>query len=187
MPGRPGNGNRGKLKEKTIDDAEDEARAARLRASGMSYSQIAAEMGCSESTAHGRVWRAIRSAPVEDGTQLRDLELARLDALTAKAWTVLVADHPLVSNGRKFPELQDSAPVLAAIRELRHLSESRRKLLGLDAPVKHDVKVSDALDADIERLVAELAGTPAGSQGSPARPAASRAVEPPQLAGDRPT
>lgn len=166
------------LRQRTIDDARHDARAAELRASGLNYQQIADEMGCSVSTAHDRVWRAIRSAPVEDGTKLRDLELSRLDALIAKAWEVLVADHPLVSNGRKFPELQDSAPVLAAIRELRHLSESRRKLLGLDAPVKHDVKVSDALDADIERLVAELAGTAAGSEGTATRPAASRTVGP---------
>lgn len=160
------------LQERTIDDAENDAHAARLRAQGKTYPEIARIMGCAQSTAHTRVWRAIRAAPVEDGTQLRDLELARLDELTAKAWEVLLADHPLVSNGRRFDDLQDSAPVLAAIRELRHLSESRRKLLGLDAPVKHDVKVSDALDADIERLVAELADVAGRGQAAVEGPAA---------------
>lgn len=164
------------LLERTIDDAENDAKAARLRAQRKTYPEIAEIMGCSLSTAYNRVWRAIRSAPVEDGQALRDAELAHLDVLAAKAWEVLVSEHPLVSNGKRFDDLRDAAPVLAAIRELRQLSESRRKLLGLDAPVKHDVKVSDGLDADIERLVAELAGMAGRGQAAVEGPAASRGL-----------
>lgn len=157
---RPGTHRR----ERTVADAETDAEAARLRASGCSYAEIAKRQGCSVSTAHQRVARAIAAVPVEAVEELRQVELARLDTLIAKAFEVLNASHPLVSNGRRFDDLEDAAPILGALRELRALSESRRKLLGLDAPARQTVTVitEDVVDAAIRQLEAELDERAAG-------------------------
>src|SRR5262249_32791928 len=71
----------------------------------------------------------------------RALELARYDDWTLEATRILRATHPLVSGGKVlsgFTEsgkpigLTDDGPKLAAIDRLLRISESRRKLLGLD-------------------------------------------------------
>ena len=81
---------------------------------------------------------------------------SQLNMLFRKAMTVLESTHLKVNNGyvvyytedpdnnpgAKAKPLQDSAPVLAAIREMVRIQESRRKLWGIDAPVKHEVSVS---------------------------------------------
>ena len=45
---------------------------------------------------------------------------------------------------------------LAAIDRLLRVQERRAKLLGLDAPAKSDVRVTDVLDEQIQQLAAEL-------------------------------
>ncbi len=125
-----------------MNTAERDAQAARLRATRrLSYRAITAEMGYgSVSRAYEAVQRAITSAPVESGAELRKVELDHLDELTARAWAVIGAEH-LVVNGQGVVEwngdtLTDDGPKLAAIRLLVTISESRRKLLGLDAEQK---------------------------------------------------
>lgn len=56
--------------------------------------------------------------------------------------------------------LRDEKVRLAALVALRQINERRAKLLGLDAVQTHklDVTVTDAVDADIARLAAELEG-----------------------------
>lgn len=150
-PQKPGGGF-----QTTIEDMETAADAARLRAQGKSYRDIAVEQGVSVSTAHDRVKRAMAAVPVEAVTELRRVELERLDMLTERAFREMEKTHPFVSNGRRFDDLEDSGPVFTAIDRIRQLSESRRKLLGLDAPSKVAVTVSDEVSAEIERLAAEL-------------------------------
>ncbi len=115
-------------------------------------------------------------AVAEPAAELRALEAARLDMLWRRAMLVLSRKHIAVSHGRiiylREPEckhgfedegapvqgepLLDDGPVLAAIRELRQLSESRRKLFGLDAATVVQVISDDILDAEIRRLTEEL-------------------------------
>ncbi len=77
---------------------------------------------------------------------LRDQELDRLDILSAEAQRVLDAEHLAVSAGRVVEHeglpMRDHGPVLAAINTLTKVSESRRKLLGLDSAQKVDAAVT---------------------------------------------
>jgi hypothetical protein len=128
---------------RTIETAEREAKAAQLRSRGMSYRQIAAELGVDTHTAHNDVQSALAAIVAEPAAAAQALELERLDAMYARALQVMEAHHVTVSNGRVVTlddsPLPDDGPVLAAINTLVRISESRRKLLGLDSPVKTQI------------------------------------------------
>ena len=152
-------GRTGSASERIITTVEQDTRAAHLRARGRTYPQIAAELGCAPSTAYKAVQRALASVPVEAVGELRRVECDRLDAVIAKLWDVVAAEHPFISNGRRFDDVQDAGPVISALAGIVRASESKRKLLGLDAPARQMVTVvtEDAVDAELRRLESELA------------------------------
>lgn len=162
--------------ERTIDHAERDAEAARLRSRGKTYRAIASELGMSLGAVHDAVQRAIAAVPVEAVNELRQIECARLDAIIAKAWEIVDAHHPVVSNGKLFDDLDDQAPVLAALALILRTAESKRKLLGLDAPTRRIISVvtEDVVDEDMRRLDAEyealLAEEAAAAAGDDAGP-----------------
>jgi hypothetical protein len=139
------------MPQKDLNPGQHEGAAERrlqsfdLRKAGLSYRAIGGVLGISEAQAHRDVQATLASlAELEQGKaeEYRALELARLDDLMLAATRILRATHPLVSGGKVlsgFTEegkpigLTDDGPKLAAIAELRRISESRRKLLGLDA------------------------------------------------------
>ncbi|WP_037870695.1 hypothetical protein [Streptomyces sp. SPB074] len=127
---------------RTPEGAARDARAARLRAQGRSFQQIADELGLkSKSCAHEAVGRALHSIVADDAEALRQREAARLDALTEEALAVLERTHYAHSHGRLVlgedgKPLLDDGPKLAALRELRAIRESYRRLHGLDSPAK---------------------------------------------------
>ncbi|MGW8679649.1 hypothetical protein ACWGNN_01020 [Streptomyces sp. NPDC055817] len=99
-------------------------------------------------------WRAMELARL-DGS------LERLKGLEDAARRVLEREHITVNNGRIITldgsPLPDDGPVLAAIDRLikvedarQRNSESRRKLLGLDAPAKFDAQVTEVTQQDLE-------------------------------------
>ena len=141
-----------------------EARALQLRLAGTTYSQIGGQLGVSESRSYRIVQSALDRLIREPADEVRRLELLRLDQLWVEATKVLHSSHVLVSNGRVVlhpgtrQPLVDDAPVLHAIDRLLKIQERRARLLGLDAPAKHQVFTIDAIDAEIRRLEAELAG-----------------------------
>ena len=137
----------------SLTTAERDAECARLRTRGLSYQAVANEMGMAISSVHDAVGRALKEARVEAGKELQALELDRLDTLYLAATEVLERDHVTVSHGRIIRDddgepLLDDAPKLGAIDRLLRVSESRRKLLGLDAPSRVSV--------DAENLGAEI-------------------------------
>lgn len=146
-------------RERTILTAEQDARAAHLRAERRTYREIARELGCSASAAYQSVQRAIAAVPVEAVGELRAIECATLDAAIARLWDIVHAGHPYVSNGKVFYDLEDAGPVIAALNGIIKACESKRKLLGLDAPARQTITVvtEDAVDAELRRLEAELA------------------------------
>ncbi|MEV0915435.1 hypothetical protein AB0I93_14340 [Streptomyces sp. NPDC049967] len=149
---------------RTLSTAEREAEAARLRSRGWTYQRIADELGWSnKGDAHHAVQKVLRDTVQEAGDDLRALELTRLDALYVAATEVLEREHITVSNGRIVSRddgtpILDDAPVLQAIDRLLKIQERRSRLLGLDAPVKKDVSLTDERVAAIEALAEELAG-----------------------------
>ncbi len=97
--GKPRSG-RGRF-VRTVETAQRDGEAARLRAEGKTYDQIAEALGYTDrSLAHRAVERALAAAVREPAESLRQLELIRLDALWVEAVKVMTTEHITVNNGR---------------------------------------------------------------------------------------
>jgi len=163
-PARNGQGNFIRGPEKVDHDA----RAAQLRGQGLSYRAVARELGVSVSSAHQAVARAFRDTLTEPAEQARAVELARLEDAHDAALAVLLREHVTVSHGRIVTDddgtpILDDAPALQAIDRIRALSESRRKLLGLDAPSRVSVDAEN-IGREIGDLLTALAQSAADDQ-----------------------
>lgn len=150
----PGRGRNGRF-TRTLESQERDAQACRMRAAGHSFAEIGLHLGYgSAAHAHRAIKRVMTETIAEPADDLRrteldrlDRELVKLDALERRVAGVLDAAHVTVSNGRVMyldgQPLPDDAPLLSAVDRLvkitesrTRISESRRKLLGLDAPTK---------------------------------------------------
>lgn len=136
--------------------AKQRAQAYDLRLRGRTLRQIAADMGCSHTKVHDLLREEIKDRldPLKD--QYIQYELDRLDAMQQaviavleQPWTAVVAPGP---NGVQTYVIPDDRKILGAIDRLVRISESRRKLCGLDAPVKvqADVQVTETTQEDLE-------------------------------------
>lgn len=169
-------GGRGRF-VKTVATAQRDAEAAALRSQGNTYDAIALALGFANRTAARRsVERGLTAIVTEPATELRHLELIRLDALWMQAMKVLTTEHVTVSNGKVVTidgePVPDDAPVLSAIDRLLKIMERRAKLTGLDAPAKVEVLTLEAIDAEIRKLSDELGRPETGAatavEGTPA-------------------
>lgn len=149
--------------ERNAETAARDAEAARLRSRGLTYRQIAEQLGMAgPGKAHEAVKRVLAETVADAAEDLRKVELERLDQMYRAALKVLEADHYAVSHGKVVyledgsEPLADNGPVLQAIDRLLKIQERRAKLLGLDAPSKTNVTVSDAITAEIEQLATQL-------------------------------
>lgn len=144
---------------RSLENHERDTRAVALRARGATYQQIADELDYADrSTAHRAVKALLLAIPAEEVAELRRVEGERLEHYMREALAVLERDHLHVSQGGKIvldeegKRLLDDGPKLAAIRELRMLSERRAKLFGLDAPTVLRVDAVKAMqDAEAAR------------------------------------
>ena len=115
---------------------EKRVAAVRLRASGMTYREIAAEMGQTLSYAYLLVREGLiemRDAATEDASEARAIELERLDAMTGRLTAKLQRQQREVTapdGVQSFVPDPDEATISALLRVM----ERRAKLLGLDAP-----------------------------------------------------
>ncbi len=108
---------------KAIKTAERAKKALKLRREGRTLEEIAEECGYADkSGAFRAIKRELTAIPVEDAEELRKLELMRLDYLES------VCHKRLAEKGKHDP--------LWAVDRLIAISESRRKLMGLDTPVE---------------------------------------------------
>lgn len=124
-----------------------QSRALALRLGGATYRQIADALGVSVSVAHSDVQDALQDTadlPQERAGLLRGLEEERLDALLR-----MLADA--MAGSAECPSCKADVPVpaVSAIGEARRVSESRRKLLGLDAPDRHIHDTVDRLEREV--------------------------------------
>ena len=113
------------MRGEQIAACERARHALDLRRKGASYRDIAHSLGVAPSTAYGYVREEpdeLRREVTETAAELRDVEVQRLDALTSQLFMMLDRRNP--SEGARL--------ALALVR----VSESRRQLLGLDAPQK---------------------------------------------------
>ncbi len=159
-----------------VEAAERRIQSVQLRAAGLSYRQIGAQLGVSHEQARQDVLAGLKAAHqelAEHAEELIALQWERLESTVAG----LVA--MLKDKGLKPAERQ------GAIDTLRKVSESQRKLRGLDQPEKRElsgpggrplqVELTDAeLDAEISRLEKAVRGDVEGegAEESPEPPAA---------------
>lgn len=185
-PRRGGTGRRRKAEAMMRD-----ARALELYARGLSYQQISDQL---ELNNKGIAWQCVRRA-IRDSyrlsvEELRAVEEERLDQLTRAFQQVMLRRHYIVANNGAVAldpltgqPIVDDGPVIQAGLALLRVAESRRKLLGLDRPIKHEVRTIDAIDARLSELAEQVAAVgslnqkalpgPAGSGGTPAPAPAS--------------
>ena len=96
-------------------------KALDMRLGGASYRQIGKALHVDHTTAMRCVQRMLREYATEPSTQVRDMEVARLDRLMAGHWEKAI--HGDVNSTRTVLTIMDR----------------RAKLLGLDAPQRLDV------------------------------------------------
>jgi hypothetical protein len=128
-----------------VINREKEIAAINLRRTGMTYSEIAHELGYSDHAGALRaVRRGLQRALQEPADDLRQIEAARLDRAQEKIWAKVEEGDP------------------KAITVLLRIMERRAKLMGLDMPtvIQQDVTVFDGssdLDREVQRLAEILA------------------------------
>jgi Arc/MetJ family transcription regulator len=165
-------GTRGRFTQRA-GTAQRDAQACRLRVTGATYDQIAKALEFHDrSGARRAVQRALATTVREPAEELLALEQARLDELTRTLNRVLGARHYVVSAGGKVvlgPDgepLTDHGAIVHAALALLRVHESRRRLLGTDAPPRVRVEIIDdeviralaeEADRDIERFELEAA------------------------------
>lgn len=176
---------------RSIRTAKRDAEAAALRAKGRTYQQVADELGyASKGKAFEAVRRAFAEIPTEDAEDARALDLERIDRLIEAAWEVLERQHVTVSQGKivgrfkgfvrdpdtgevvrgdddkpiaEYEELEDDAPVLAAIDRIEKLIARRGKIIGYEAPAKTRVEIVTAEMIE-EQIAQEEALRTAGAE-----------------------
>jgi len=107
--------------QRILKGREREAAAVKLRMGGATYEEIGASMGITAMAAYKAVKRALARVITktnEDASELRTLELQRLDKLLLALWGRAVKGDD------------------AAVDRVLRVMERRAKLRGLDAPVQ---------------------------------------------------
>ena len=126
--------------------AERRVQALELRKAGCTYREIGAALKCGVKTVHVDVRQALAAlAKTEEvGTEVRTLELARLDGLWLGAW-------PRAKKGDD-----------RAIRSCLQIMRRRAEMLGLDAPEKHEHTGKDGAPliplAAVDAILRDAAG-----------------------------
>jgi hypothetical protein len=159
---------------RSLATRERDAQAVELRRRGFTYAQIAKQLGLyGPGKAHDAVRRGVRDSVREETDEQTYIELERLDELIRMTYRVAMTRHyvttqsgSLVRHPNTRELLVDDGPVIQAVNSMRQLSESRRKLLGLDAPARSRVEVitEDDLDAELRDVLADNARMEAEQQ-----------------------
>jgi hypothetical protein len=130
--------------------AQRRDKAVQMRIEGKTWREVADALGIgTPQQAEREVARALEQANKrldQSVGHLRRTEAARLDDLIRKTYAILTKDHLLVQGGKVVLDadgdpMHDDGPKLKAIETIRRLSESRRKLFGLDAPEQHQIAI----------------------------------------------
>lgn len=140
QPGEDPNSN-----EKRLEIAQRRAKVIELVGQSRTYRQIAKELGISIGTVTSDFHEALKEIPRASVEDLREQEDQRLQWLLEK--TLEMLENPVnpqtSGDGKSILGIQITNPA-QAMAELRKISESRRKLHGLDAPVE----ISGSLSVD---------------------------------------
>lgn len=123
--------------------ADRRAKMIQMRLAGIDFDTIAERLGySSRNHATKDLTRTLEANVAAERTAveaLREVETRRLDRLQAAAWSAAIQGD------------------LRAIETVLKVVAQRCKLLGLDAPQRHEVLTLDAVDEQIRLLNAQLA------------------------------
>lgn len=142
--------------------ADMAAKAYVMKLKGVTNVKIGEELGVSRETVRTLLKEYIDALTVPLAEDMRKAENDKLDRLEAIAWKLLEENHVAFQHGKVVSldgvPLSDKEPVFKALDRLLKTSESRRKLWGVDVPVKteHTVKTTSVVDDSILALVAEM-------------------------------
>ena len=147
-------------------NAVKDAKALSYRARGWTYHQIAAEMGYHDrSAARKAVERAIAGDVRESNEAAKTILLADLNAAKQEIWAVMKASHVTISNGvvvRLDGEpVPDDDPIYRGVDRLIKIDQEIAKIYGAYAPVQHEVRTIDAIDARLIELADQMAAVDA--------------------------
>lgn len=139
-----------KTSAKALAQAERSNQILKLRAQSFTLEQIAEQVGLkSASAVHNVLSRAIQKLRTENVEACREMEVARLDEVLDRAWEAyrrVEAIEPL-----------DEGELLAHRDHIVRILQRRAKLLGIEAPVRHEIEVSTKpLDQVIAGAVEQL-------------------------------
>lgn len=153
---------------KAIEVAQRHAKWLELRLSGKSYRAIAELEGVEDSTVHEAVTRRLRQTVAEPSEALRVLELQRLDALLESVWDTAtgslvakleeraesLASEAKPPNSEAIHAIIDAVvrAQLQATEQARKVLADRRRMLGLDAPMKVDIQSAPTVEVTLEEL-----------------------------------
>jgi hypothetical protein len=133
---------------------------------GLSYRQVAAQMGYKS---HASVQEAVRRAARDNATdpleqaEARQAALDRLQDYRRAAQKVLMGRHLQVSQAGKLVTdkdghpLTDPDPPLRALAQLRWVEQEDNRLRDLYPAAKHEVRQIDAIDARLLDLADAVA------------------------------
>lgn len=153
-------------RQRTLADKERDAGAVELYRRGMTYRQIAAQMGWRSPASVGNaISRALADDHQAANEEVRQILLDRLQDYRRSAWEVLTGTHYVTTQSGKLVEgpgggyLEDDAPVLNALDRLLKIDDREAVLRDLYPAAKHRVEVitEDAIDAECAALSRQIA------------------------------
>lgn len=127
--------------------------AIQLRIEGCTFEEIADQLGYAHRTeARKAVIDGLRQRMLdrkEFADALIQLELERYESMERVVHEILAKRHLVINNGEVVTvdgqQVVNDAPALACLDRLLKISEARRRMLGMDAPVKTDVHMGGDL------------------------------------------
>lgn len=106
---------------------EQQRRALELRKFGLTFQQIAAELGVSQATAHGWIKSALADIPNESAMDLRAMQMERCQAWLVAIWPKCQAgDERSIETGLRIMDKMD-------------------RLMGTEAPQQQNVNITGAV------------------------------------------
>jgi hypothetical protein len=134
-----------KIKAPTPDLVDKERQVIELRRAGATFDDIARAIGFKHPSGAQQAYaRALKRVLVEAGAEeVRVMELDRLDRLQRSVWPQALAGD------------------INSVNTVLRIMHRRAQYLGLDAPIKQEVRVdiadASSIDAEVARLIEMLA------------------------------
>lgn len=145
---------RSKTDAKDFEHARKRREALQLRIAGLSYREMEARLGIPKSTLQDWISGELAEVTREPAEQVHQMELERLDHLMSRMW-------PRAMGVNEAGKYRAEAVDLEAVDRVLVIMRDRRKMLGVDGPLKDGANKtpgSHVADALLERLAGLVAG-----------------------------